>query len=203
MSKKRDNQPKNTEDQRLNAVEPLKNQPETKPACPQPRLSVPDLNGQGDVAREVNWEDVAKRALADLDNYKKQQEKIRGELTQFMNMALLTRFLTVYDDLTRVLDSVKNKKLDPKTIPADVLQCQMGVMEGIGNILKKFDEIFKTEGLERIEVNPGDKFNPEIMEAISHEDHEKYKNDAVIEQFEAGLKYKNQIIKPAKVRVGK
>jgi len=174
MPKKKDNQLENVEEQ---------NQSETKP--------------------DINWENIAKRALADLDNYKKQQEKLRGELTQFMNMALLTRFLNVYDDLTRVLNSVKNKKLDPTTIPADVLQCQIGVMEGIGNILKKFDEIFKSEGLERIEVNPGDKFNPETMEAISHEDHEEHKDDAVIEQFEAGLKYKNQIIKPAKVRVGK
>lgn len=183
MSKKKDNQLENTSDQRLNAVEPIENQPETKPV--------------------VDWEDVAKRALADLDNYKKQQEKLRGELTQFMNITLLTRFLTIYDDLSRVLNSVKDKKLDPATIPADVLQCQMGVMEGIGNILKKFDEIFTTDGLEKIEVKPGDKFNPETMEAISHEDHTEHKNDAVIEQFEVGLKYKNQIIKPAKVRVGK
>ncbi|MFA5967260.1 MAG: nucleotide exchange factor GrpE [Patescibacteria group bacterium] len=183
MSKKKDNQPENKETQRLNPDEPLKDQSEIKP--------------------EVNWEDVAKRALADLDNYKKQQEKLRGELTQFMNMALLTRFLDINDDLSRVLHTVQNKKLDPSTIPPDVLQCQMGVMEGITNILKKFDEVFKAEGLDKIEVKPGDKFDPSIMEAVSHEDHTEHKDDTVIEQLQAGLKYKDQIIKPAKVRVGK
>ena len=189
MSKKKDNQPENKEAQRLDppmarqAHEPLKDQPEIKPS--------------------VNWEDIAKRALADLDNYKKQQEKLRGELTQFMNMALLARFLDINDDLSRVLHTVQNKKLDPSTIPPDVLQCQMGVMEGITNILKKFDEVFKAEGLDKIEVKPGDKFDPAIKEAISHEDHAKHKDDTVIEQLQAGLKYKDQIIKPAKVRVGK
>lgn len=138
---------------------------------------------------EVNWKDVAKRALADLDNYKKQQEKLKGELTQFMNLALLARFLEVYNDLMRVAEAAKGTP--------------NGITQGLENILKKFNEVFRTEGLEEIVVKPGDKFNPETMEAISHEDHEEHKDDAVIEQFEAGLKYKNQIIKPAKVRVGK
>lgn len=160
-------------------------------------------NDQSNKSEVTDWENIAKRALADLDNYRKQQEKLRGELTQFMNMALLTRFLDINDDLSRVLHTVQSKKLDPTNIPPDVLQCQMGVMEGIGNILKKFDEIFKSEGLDKIEAKPGDKFDPSIMEAISHEDHADYKDDAVIEQFQAGLKYKDQIIKPAKVRVGK
>ncbi len=169
MPKKQDNQSKDQGDQRLNAVEPLKNQPEIKP--------------------EVNWEDVAKRALADLDNYKKQQEKLRGELTQFMNMVLLIRFLEVYNDLVRIAEAAGG--------------APNGIAQGLENVLKKFNEVFRSEGLEEITVKPGDKFNPETMEAISHEDHAEFKDDTVIEQFEAGLKYKNQIIKPAKVRVGK
>jgi molecular chaperone GrpE len=151
----------------------------------------------------TDWENIAKRALADLDNYRKQQEKLKGELTQFMNLTLLTRFLEVYDDLNRTLQSVMSKKLDPTKIPADVMQCQMGVMQGLGAILKKFTEIFKAEGLEQIVVKPGDKFDPSIMEAISYEEHTEIKDDHVIDQFEGGLKYKEQVIKPAKVRVGK
>lgn len=189
MSKKKDNQPDNIEEL---------NQP-----LPTPPYQGGERGGQSAQKPTVNWEDIAKRALADLDNYKKQQDKLRGELTQFMNMALLSRFLDINDDLSRVLHTVQNKKLDPATIPPDVLQCQMGVMEGITNILKKFHEVFKAEGLEKIEVKPGDKFDPAVMEAISHEDHDEHKNDTVIEQLQAGLKYKDQIIKPAKVRVGK
>jgi len=151
----------------------------------------------------VDWENIAKRALADLDNYRKQQEKLRGELTQFMNLTLLSRFLEVYDDLNRMLENVKNKKLDPEKIPADIWQCQKGVMEGLSAILQKFSDIFKTEGLEQIAVKPGDKFDPSSMEAISYEEHPEIKDDHVIEQFEGGLKYKEQVIKPAKVRVGK
>jgi len=151
----------------------------------------------------VNWEDVAKRALADLDNYKKQQDKLRGEMTQFMSLALLTRVLDIYEDLKRMLSAIQKTKLDPATIPTEVMNCQKGAMDGLVNILKKFTDVFKAEGLEPIEVKPGDKFDPATMEAISHEEHDEHKDDAVIEQFEAGLKYQDKVIKPAKVRVAK
>ena len=176
--------------------------PKKKPLKPEKTIQTQGVS-EPEVNKETDWENVAKRALADLDNYKKQQDKMRGEMTQFMNMALLARFLEVQDDLSRVLHTVKSKKMDPDKIPADVMQCQMGVIEGMENILKKFAGIFKEEGLEQIIVNPGDKFDPNVMEAISHEDHAEHKDDTVIEQFESGLRYKDQIIKPAKVRVGK
>ena len=61
---------------------------------------------------KINWEDVAKRAMADLDNYKKQQEKMRGEMTQFMSITLMHKFLSVYDDLNRVIsmEDISNGK---------------------------------------------------------------------------------------------
>lgn len=137
---------------------------------------------------KINWEDVAKRAMADLVNYKKQQEEMRGEMTQFMSITLMHKFLSVYDDLNRV---------------ANMDDISTNVKEGVQAIEKKFDEIFKSEGLEKISVKPGDKFDPNIMEAISYENHDTCKEDTVIEQFEAGLKYNDKIIKPVKVRVGK
>jgi len=137
---------------------------------------------------KINWEDIAKRAMADLDNYKKQQEKMRGELTQFMSLTLMHKFLSVYDDLNRVIN-IDN-------IPKDI-------KEGIEAIEKKFDEIFKSEGLEQVSIKSGDRFDANIMEAISYEENKDIKEDHVIGQFESGLKYKEKIIKPVKVRVSK
>lgn len=141
-------------------------------------------------AEKINWEDIAKRALADLDNYKKQQEKMRGEMTQFMNIVLLGKFLAVRDDLVRAEKFAAGEKNEK-------------MIQGLKEIVEKFDQIFEGEGLDTITVKPGDKFDPATMEAISHEEHKDIKDDHVIEQFEAGLKYKDQVLKPAKVRVGK
>lgn len=137
---------------------------------------------------KINWEDVAKRAMADLVNYKKQQEEMRGEMTQFMSLTLMHKFLSVYDDLNRVVNM--------DDVPVNV-------KEGIEAIEKKFDEIFESEGLERLSIKPGDKFDANIMEAISYEENKDIKEDCVIDQLETGLKYKEKIIKPVKVRVSK
>lgn len=137
---------------------------------------------------KVNWEDIAKRAMADLVNYKKQQEEMRGEMTQFMSLTLMHKFLSVYDDLNRVVNM--------EDVPANV-------REGIEAIDKKFDEIFKSEGLEKLSVESGEIFDPNTMEAISYEENKEIDEDHVIDQFETGLKYKEKIIKPVKVRVSK
>src|SRR4030042_3337749 len=93
------------------------------------KLSGLPTSGKDD--RPVDWENIAKRALADLDNYKKHQEKLRGELTQFMNLALLARVLDIYDDLKRMLAAIQSTKLDPATIPAAVVSCQKSALDWI------------------------------------------------------------------------
>jgi len=133
----------------------------------------------------VDWEDVAKRALADLDNYKKQAEKDKFELLNIMKAAALAKFMEVYDDLGRALEHVEGE-----------------AKEGLLGVQKKFKDFLHSEGLEQIEFKKGDEFNPEFAEAVSHEENE-VGNGKVIETVEAGLKYKDRVIKPAKVRVGK
>ena len=149
--------------------------------------------------KKIDWEDIAKRALADLDNYKKQQEKMRGEMTQFMNISLLHKFSGIYDDLRRALKSSDNFKFKNE----EDMIIFANLMRGMRTVYQKFDEVFKSEGLEKIEAKTGVKFDPAIMEAISYEEHKKIKEDHVIEQFEGGLKYNDKIIKPVKVRVSK
>jgi len=136
--------------------------------------------------KKVDWENVAKRALADLDNYKKQAEKDKFEMLNIMKAASLAKFMEVYDDLERSLEFIKNKE----------------AKAGVEGVRKKFKEFLTSEGLETIEYKKGDEFNPEFAEAVSHEENE-IGNGKVIETTEVGLKYKDRVIKPAKVRVGK
>ena len=82
-----------------------------------------------------NLKDIAKRTMADLVNYKKQQEEMRGEMTQFMSLTLMHKFLSVYDDLNRV---------------ANMDDISANVKEGVEAIEKKFNDIFKSEGLEKL-----------------------------------------------------
>jgi molecular chaperone GrpE len=143
---------------------------------------------QSDQKKEVvDWQDVAKRAMADLDNYKKQAEKDKFEMLNIMKAGSLVKFMEVYDDLERALEYVEDAK----------------AKEGVELVRDKFKSMLESEGMEALHVETGDAFDPMTMEAVSYEENEKVQDNNVIEMVETGLKYKDRIIKPAKVRVGK
>ena len=136
--------------------------------------------------KSVDWEDVAKRAMADLQNFRKEAERRQIEIVQFLKATSLIKFLEIYDDLTRAIGFVADEK----------------AKQGLLDVQKKFKDYLRRDGLEEIEFKAGDEFNPEFAEAVSHEDNEVGEGK-VIETTEVGLKYNDKVIKPAKVRVGK
>lgn len=145
-----------------------------------------DKSNQAREERAVNWEDVAKRAMADLDNYRKDAEKRQFEMVQFLKANSLIKFLEIYDDLNRAMEFVADEK------------AKQGLME----VQKKFKDYLHADGLMEIEFKAGDEFNPELAEAVSYEENEVGEGK-VIETLEVGLKYNDKVIKPAKVRVAK
>ena len=141
----------------------------------------------------VNWETKAaeyeagwKRALADLDNYRKDTDKRQAEMMQFLKVQALMEMLSVYDDLLQAMKFVQEEK----------------AKEGLMGIQKKIDGYLKAQGLEEINPKPGDDFDPQKAEAISFEENGVGENK-VIETVEVGIGFNGKVIKPAKVRVGK
>src|SRR3989344_6736200 len=147
---------------------------------------------EGNVPK-IDWEVKAKeyeagwkRALADLDNYKKDAEKRQMEMVQFLKASSLIKFLEIYDDLKRAVEFVTDEQ----------------AKQGLISVQNKFKDYLHQDGLDEIEFKTGDEFNPELAEAVSYEENEVGEGK-VIETMEVGLKYKDKVIKPAKVRVGK
>ena len=98
-----------------------------------------------DKAREYldNW----KRERADFLNYKKDEAKRVEEFVRYANEDLILETIEVVDDLELAVKELK------------------GV--GLENIIKKFNELFKKYGVERIEVEG--KFDPFLHEALEIE----------------------------------
>jgi molecular chaperone GrpE len=115
---------------------------------------------------------------------------MRGEIAEFVRAEVMTEFLGVYEDLKRARQSMD--KANPQQM-----------MIGVGAILEKFEGILKNNGLEQINPQPGDEFNPNEEEAIAYEPSESVADNHIIQTFETGLKVKGRIIKPARVRVSK
>lgn len=130
-----------------------------------------------------------KRARAEHLNYiKEEQERIK-KLFKIANEGLILKILPV-------LDSFKRAK---EAISQDLKGDQ--IIQGFLQIENQIKEILKKEGLEEIEVKIGEKFNPEIHEAIGKEERKDLPPESIVEVVERGYKFQGKVIRPAKVKL--
>ncbi|MBU1146571.1 nucleotide exchange factor GrpE [Patescibacteria group bacterium] len=126
-----------------------------------------------------------KRAKADYLNLKKENETASAELAQFVAGGMLMKFLPIYDGL---------KKACAMETSGDKW------VEGILNIKKQFEDVFKKFGVEEIK-SVGEKFNPEFHEAIGREKRDGVEADAIVEEASGGYTMQGKVIIPSKVIV--
>jgi len=131
------------------------------------------------------------RTRADFENYKKRVQRDASRSYQDAMSSVLKLFLTVSDDLER---AIKNK---PEEDQLD------GWVNGIKLIDQKLVNQMKNLGVERLEVKPGEVFDPNIHEAITQEEHPDFEEGQIIDVVQPGYKITDRIIRPAMVRVAK
>lgn len=131
------------------------------------------------------------RARADFENYKKRIQRDATRSYQDAMTSVVKVFLSTADDLERALNN------QPQGENVD------SWINGIELIHQKLLTQMKNLGVERMEVNPGDEFDPNIHEAITQEDHEEFQEGQIIGVVQAGYRISDRIIRPAMVRVAR
>ena len=131
------------------------------------------------------------RTRADFDNYKKRVQRDATRSYQDEMTSVVKVFLNAADDLERAL---KNR---PRGNEIE------SWISGIELIHQKLLTQMKNLGIEQMDVNPGDEFDPNIHEAITQEDHEKFKDGQIIDVVQPGYRISDRIIRPAMVRVAR
>ncbi len=128
--------------------------------------------------------EYAKRAIADLQNFKRRQEEERQLITTIANIDLISALIPVIDNMERGIEHA----------PKEAEEWTKGIVMSI-NQLKK---ICEETGLKEIEAL-GQPFDPELHEALMEADGKK---DIVLEVFEKGYKLGERVIRHSKVKVG-
>lgn len=131
------------------------------------------------------------RTRADFDNYKKRVQRDSARSYQDALASIIKIFLVVADDLERAL---KNKPEDAQ---------HDGWADGIDLIYQKLLNQITTQGVEQMDVNPGDMFDPNIHEAITQEEHPEFTEGQIIDIIQPGYRIADRIIRPAMVRVAR
>ena len=145
-------------------------------------------------AREENrrLQEKLMRLQAEFDNYRKRQARDFRRLCSQGKRDLIVELLAVLDNYHR----------------AEKLVDEGGhSVEEIANGLMKTSEqltsILAQEGLKELGVQPDDPFDPNIHEAMLAEDREGLDRDTVLEVFQKGYRLGSELLRPARVKVGK
>jgi molecular chaperone GrpE len=130
------------------------------------------------------------RARAEFANYKRRIDREQTQVYQVATANIIKRFLDILDDLERAL---KNKPQDEEG---------EAWAEGIELIYRKFITVLEAEGVKPMEAD-GEYFDPNLHEAISHEDNEDFDSGQIIEVVKRGYYLEDRILRPAMVRVAR
>ncbi|MEI6627015.1 MAG: nucleotide exchange factor GrpE [bacterium] len=131
-----------------------------------------------------------KRAQADYANFKRETEEKKKDLIEFANAAFMSEVLPVYNHF----------KLALKHIPED--QKKLDWIKGIEFIRRQFQDFLNKYKIIEIKT-VGEKFDPNMHEAVVCEEKEGYKTDEIFEETMPGYMLGEKVINPAKVKVAK
>ncbi len=131
-------------------------------------------------------EDRYKRALADLDNYRKR-------VTREIETRIEEATDSVLRDWLEVLDSVERAmRMEPDGPCTD----------GLRAVLAQIDGVLARQGAQRIGA-PGDRFDPERHEAIAVRPSGEVPDRTVLEVQRSGFSRGGRVIRPAQVVVAR
>ena len=141
------------------------------------------------LTRERNdYLDGWQRAKADFINFKREEsERLEGAMRYAASH--------VIEDMLPVLDSFD---LGLRSLEAQGTTVDKGILL----IRSQMEDVLRRRGLEKIEVKPGDAFDPTIHEGMA-EVESKEKTGSVADIIEPGYRLAGRIIRPARVRVSK
>jgi molecular chaperone GrpE len=127
------------------------------------------------------------RLYADFENYRKRVNKDKEELIRYGNESLLYELLPAIDNL----------ELAMKHASGDV---NSGLVQGIEVTLKELQRTLEKFGLLRIEAR-GKQFDPAVHHAMSQVERTDMPENMVAEEFRAGYRYRDKVLRPSLVAV--
>ncbi len=132
-----------------------------------------------------------KRAKADYINFKNEQEKRSGELSQVARMTSLIQYLPVVENFRKAFGQLPENLKDSEWV------------KGVENIYKQMKEVLKGMGVTEVMGLIGKPFDPASQQAVGQEYRDEFEENSVTQEIEAGYTFNGSVIVPAKVIVNK
>ena len=136
------------------------------------------------------------RAYAEFENMKKRLEKEKIQAIEYSLEKFAQDLLPVLDSLDMALAAVSKDNLNAEEAVEEL-------KKGIQLTIEQFIKALKKNGIEVIEIEEGTEFNPHLHEAILQVEDAQKAAGEIVQMIQKGYKYKERILRPAKVSVAK
>ncbi|MEM9292064.1 MAG: nucleotide exchange factor GrpE [Acidobacteriota bacterium] len=144
----------------------------------------------GEVARleeEIkSLRETSIRTLADFDNYRKRIERERAEMHRYAMVEPMRDFLPIMDNLERALAASSGSSDDLRV--------------GVELIHKQMVDLLNRNKIETVAA-VGERFDPNIHEAMMREESDEVEEPTVVEEFQRGYRLHERLVRPAMVKV--
>jgi molecular chaperone GrpE len=134
------------------------------------------------------FRDLAMRSQADLDNYKKRSAREKEEGIKYANKSLLEKLVSIVDHFELGLEAARG---EGENSP---------IYSGMSLVLKQLQDLLSENGLQPIPA-VGQKFDPNLHEAIAHQPSDEVPEEHVISQTRRGYRFKDRLLRPSTVVV--
>lgn len=142
-------------------------------------------------AERDDFKDKFMRALADAENSRKRSERDRREAENYGGSKLARDMLPVYDNMKRAMESID-----------DQLREQAGgLVEGLELTMRELLNIFSKHGIRVLAPEVGEKFDPEIHEAMFEAPLPGTTAGNIIQVMNEGFMLHDRLLRPAQVGV--
>jgi molecular chaperone GrpE len=134
------------------------------------------------------FRDLAMRSQADFENYKRRCAREKEEAIRYANTSLLEKLISIVDHFELGLEAARG---EGEKSP---------IYSGMSLVLKQLHDFLAENGLQPIDA-VGQKFDPNLHEAIAHEPSNEVPEGVVIRQTRRGYRFKDRLLRPSAVVV--
>ncbi len=143
-------------------------------------------NKKDEKIEELN--DRLLRNMAEFENFRNRSEKEKTAMFEIGAKSVVEKILPVVDNFERGLDAVTEEEKDN------------GFVKGMEAIYKQFCTALEEMGVVPIEA-VGKEFDPNLHNAVMHEEDDSMEANMVSEELQKGYMYKESVVRHSMVKV--
>jgi molecular chaperone GrpE len=136
------------------------------------------------------FRDLAMRSQADFDNFRKRAARDKEDAVKYANASFLERLIPILDNFELGLSAARANAADSP------------ILSGMDMVARQLNDFLTSTGVEPVAAD-GQKFDPNLHEAVAQEASATIAEGFVVRQLRRGYKLRDRLLRPATVVVSK